>query len=69
MYDLAGENELNLEALRGRLRRMSDMELLRFGRSERYMCLPAANLGKEPPPGVRNATEDGRERMAAASPG
>ena len=27
MYDLAGENELDLEALRARLRRMSDREL------------------------------------------
>jgi hypothetical protein len=48
MYDLAGEHELDLEALRARLRRMSDRELLRFGRSARYMCSPAANLGKEP---------------------
>ena len=48
MYDLAGENELNLEALRERLRRMSDRELFRFGRAARYMCSPAANHGKEP---------------------
>jgi hypothetical protein len=48
MYDLAGENELDLHALRARLRRMSDRELLWFGRAARYMCSPAANLGKEP---------------------
>jgi hypothetical protein len=48
MYDLAGENELDLEALRARLRRMSYWELLRFGKSARYMCSPEANLGKEP---------------------
>jgi hypothetical protein len=48
MYDLAGEHELDLEALGARLRRMSDRELLRFGRSARYMCSPDANLGKEP---------------------
>jgi hypothetical protein len=29
MYDFAGENKLDLEALRARLRRMSDRELLR----------------------------------------
>ena len=48
MYDLAGENELDLEALRARLRRMSDKELLRFGKSARYMCSPEANFGNEP---------------------
>ena len=48
MYDLAGENELDLEALRARLRRMSDRELLRFGRAARYMCSAFANHGKAP---------------------
>ena len=48
MYDLAGENGLDLEALRVRLRRMSDRDLLRFGKSARYMCTPEANLAKEP---------------------
>ena len=48
MYDLSGENELNLEALRARLRRMSDRDPLRFGKSARYMCSPEANLGKRP---------------------
>jgi len=48
MYDLAGENGLDLEALRARLRRMTDRELLRFGKSARYMCSPEANLGKQP---------------------
>jgi hypothetical protein len=42
MYDLAGENGLDLEALRARLRRISERELLRFGRAARYVC------GKEP---------------------
>ena len=31
MYDIAGENELDLEVLRARLRRMSGRELLRSG--------------------------------------
>jgi hypothetical protein len=48
MYDLAGENGLDLEALRTSLQRMSDRALLRFGQAARYMCSPAANLGKEP---------------------
>ena len=48
MYDLAGENELDLEALRTRLRCMSERELLRFGRSARYICSSEVNLGKEP---------------------
>jgi hypothetical protein len=48
VYDLAGENGLDLEALRGRLQRLRDRELVWFGRAARYMCSPAANLGKEP---------------------
>jgi hypothetical protein len=43
MYDLAGENELDLETLRARLRRMSDRELLSFGRAAQYVlgvCQP-----------------------------
>ena len=47
MYDLAGENGLDLEALHTRLRRMSDRELVRFGQAARYMCSPEANLSKE----------------------
>ena len=48
MYDLTGENGLDLEALRARLRLMSDRELLWFRRAARYMCSPAANHGKAP---------------------
>ena len=48
MCDLAGENGFDLEALRAKLRLVSDSELLRFGRAARYMCSPAANHGKEP---------------------
>jgi hypothetical protein len=48
MYDLAGESELDLEALRAKLRSMSDRELLRFGRAARDMCSAFANHGKAP---------------------
>ena len=48
MYDLAGENELDLEALRTKLRRMSDDALNSFGQAARYMCSPVANHGRKP---------------------
>jgi hypothetical protein len=38
MYDVAGENEFDLKALRARLRRMADDALNRFGQAARYMC-------------------------------
>jgi hypothetical protein len=38
----------DLESLRARLRKMSDAELLKFGRAARYMCSPKANMGKPP---------------------
>jgi hypothetical protein len=66
MYDLAGENGFDLEALRTRLRRMSDSELLRFGKSAHYMCSPAASLGKRPRKvfviQLREAVEEWRHR-------
>jgi hypothetical protein len=46
MYDLAGENGSDLEAIRARLRRMSDKAVLRFGQAARYMCSPEANSAK-----------------------
>ena len=71
MYDLAGEHELDLEALRARLRRMSDRELLRFGKSARYMCSPEANLGKKPRQvfviQLREAVGEWRLRQQASS--
>jgi len=48
MFELAGENELDLKALRTRLGRVSDREVLRFGRAARYMCSAFANHGKPP---------------------
>jgi hypothetical protein len=70
MYDLAGENGLDLEALRARLRRMSDRELLRFGKSARYMCSPEANFGKKPRQvfviQLREAQNEWRHRLGAS---
>jgi len=44
----SNENEVVLESLRTRLRKMSDQELLRFSQSAKYMCSPAANSGEPP---------------------
>ena len=70
MYDFAGENELDLEALRARLRRMTDRELLRFGKSARYMCSAEANLGKQPRQvfviQLREAQNEWRHRQRAS---
>jgi hypothetical protein len=42
------QEEVDVEALRGRLRKMSDAELLRSGKAARFMCSPGANFGKPP---------------------
>jgi len=39
---------VDVEDLRERLPKMTDAELLRFGKDNRYMCSPYANLGKPP---------------------
>ena len=42
------ENEVDLEGLRARLRKMSDQELLRYGQAAKSMCLPSAYFGRPP---------------------
>ena len=44
----SGDEHIDLESLRARLRKMSDSELLRFGRAARSMCDPKTNLGQPP---------------------
>lgn len=41
-------DEVDLDAYRARLRKMTDEELIREGKAGRYMCSPIANLGKPP---------------------
>jgi hypothetical protein len=38
----------DIEKLRERLRKMSDAQLLEFGRAARQLCSPEANFGKPP---------------------
>jgi len=41
-------DHVDIETLRKRLRKMTDAELLRFGKDNRYMRSPYANMGKPP---------------------
>jgi hypothetical protein len=41
-------SSIDRELLRAQLRDMSDAELLRYGKTAREMCSPAANSGKAP---------------------
>jgi hypothetical protein len=43
-----GASEFSLENLRKRLQRMSDEELILFGKACRDMLTPQANLGRPP---------------------
>jgi hypothetical protein len=47
MYRFTSDT-IDLDELRTRLRKMNDVELLRFGKAAKYMCSPQANLGKPP---------------------
>jgi hypothetical protein len=42
------KDEIDLEAFRALLRKMTDEELIREGKAGRYMCSPMANFGKPP---------------------
>ncbi len=43
-----GASEFSLENLRKRLQRMSDQELIQFGKACRELLTPQANLGRPP---------------------
>lgn len=45
MQSIGFTEEFDVAALRERLQKMSDAELLRFGKDARYMCSPCANMG------------------------
>ncbi len=72
MADLSsvGFSDLELEALRIRLREMNDQELRRFGLAARFMCSPGANLGKPPRQAFVLQLKEARAEMeeAAADP-
>jgi hypothetical protein len=48
MYRFATDAPIDLEEFRARLRKMTDAELLRYGKAARYMCSPTAYYGKAP---------------------
>lgn len=48
MYDFTKEGAPDLDQLRARLQKMTEDQLVRFGRDARYMCSPKANMGKPP---------------------
>ena len=48
MHRFALDVPVDLVELRERLRKMSNEQLLRFGRAAQFMCSPGANGGKPP---------------------
>jgi hypothetical protein len=57
------QNEVDLDTLRARLRKMTDGELARFGRTAQYMCSPRPNLGKPPRQVFVIQLEEAQNRM------
>ena len=55
---------LDVDALRTRLRNMSDEELRKFGKAARYMVSPTANMGKAPLPAFVLQLEEARAEVA-----
>ena len=42
------KDDLDINGLRERLRKMTNAEVRSFGRQAAYMCSPKANMGQEP---------------------
>jgi hypothetical protein len=57
-------NEIDLESLRARLRKMNDAELLRFGRAAKSMCSPDAYFGQPPRRFSFNLRKHGQNKSA-----
>ena len=60
--------EFDIERLRERLRKMSDQELIQFGKDVRYLCSPEANFGKPPLEVWTMQLRDGREEWRRRHP-
>ena len=48
MPELYVSDHVDIQDLRARIRKMTDAEVLRFGKDNRYMCSPYVNQGKPP---------------------
>jgi hypothetical protein len=48
MYRFATDAPIDLDEFRARLRKMTDAQLLRYGKAARYMRSPTAYFGKAP---------------------
>jgi hypothetical protein len=59
----------DVNALRTRLRKMSDQELRKFGKAARYMVSPTANMGKPPLPDFVLQLEEARAEWHRRHPG
>ena len=63
------ENEVDLENLRTRLRKMKDAELLRFGQAGKSMCSPDAYFGRSPRQVFIVQLEEARAEWKRRNPG
>ena len=41
-------DDIDVKAVRERLQKMNDEQLVKFGKAARYMCSPKANRGRPP---------------------
>jgi hypothetical protein len=59
---------LDVDALRTRLRKMSDEELRKFGKAALYMVSPTANMGTQPLPDFVLQLEEARAEWRRRHP-
>jgi len=68
MYKFTSSQAPDLTELRERLRKMSDAELLRFGKAAKYMCSPQATLGQPPRDSFVLQLEEAKEEWKRRNP-
>jgi hypothetical protein len=64
----SSDNEIDLEGLRARLRKMTDSELLRYGRAAKSMCSPDAYFGQAPRQAFLIQLEEARQEWRRRNP-
>jgi hypothetical protein len=61
-------NEIDVKEVRERLRKMSDGQLVEFGKAAAVMCSPKANFGRPPREAFVIQLKESTRRMAPTDP-
>jgi hypothetical protein len=65
---LAGDGSLDVGTIRARLRKISDSELIKYGKDCAFLCSPKQNFGKPPSPVWKTQLDEARAEWRRRHP-